>query len=289
MPAASDESRHPLVHGMHARALGRVELDRDRLAIDIDAIAELPLNDGYSEYSRGNPGWKNVVLKNASGDPLDRVFGGHDGIAQATPHLAAVPYISELLDSTFAAEHLLWARLFICENGMLIPHRDYLDLPEDEFTRVHLALRVGPNSLHSEQNRVFRMRQGEIWFIDGTVNHAAASYGDGQRIYLSCDFRSGVPFEDLVPSHFDYDGEIIPDFVERQELPADFDQRIQAMVSLIDEHTVDEIVGVLSRTHFSFDAPCGAVYDWVAAAAETVGNTAVADVAIERRQYFLGV
>ena len=269
--------------------MGRVDLDHERLDRDIAAIAGLPLNDGYSEYSRGNPGWKNVVLKNATGDPTDRVFGGHDGPAKATPHLSSVPYISELLESTFAQQHLLWARLFICENGMLIPHRDYLDLPEDEFTRVHLALRVGPRSFHSERNTVFRMRRGEIWFIDGTVNHAAASYGDGQRIYLSCDFRADVPFESLVPNAYDINGEIVPDIVERPELPADFDERVASLVSLIDEHTVDEVVGVLSRTHFSYDAPCGAVYDWVAGAAHAVGKTEVADVAIDRRKYFLGV
>lgn len=277
------------MHGLHARALGRVDLDAERLARDIESIVQLPLNGGYSEYSRGNPGWNNVVLMNETGDPTDQVFGGHGGLPQPTPHLMVLPYVREVLESTFALEHLLWARLFICENGMLIPHRDYLDLPEDEFTRVHLALTVGPHSFHSENEVVFRMRQGEIWFIDGTVNHAASSYGDGQRVYLSCDFRPDVAFSSLVPDHFDVHGELVPDIVVRPELPDDFDDQLKSLVSLTDEHNIDELIGLLSRVHFAHQTSCGQVYDWIDFAAQAVGNNALSVAALERRQYFLGV
>lgn len=280
-------SRHAPVHGLHARILGRVVLDAARLDVDLAAVRQLPLNAGYSEFSRGHPGWRNCVLANHNGDPSEHVFGGHDGRALPTPHLAEVPYIAELLASTFSPEHLLWARLFICEDGMLIPHRDYLDLP-DEFTRVHLALRRGDRSLHSENEQVFRMREGEIWFIDGTVDHAAASYDGAPRTYLSCDFRAGVPFDELVIDADARGASTEPDFIERPPLPDNFTEQLDVFVQLIDETAIDDAVAVLSRTHLAHIAPCGAVYDWIADAADRAGRSTVASIARDRRAYFLG-
>ena len=151
-------SRHPRVHGIHSRVIGHVSLDEARLTGDINTLLNFPFNRGYSDYARGNPGWQNCVLMNHSGDPSDIEFGGHDGPPIATSLLEQLPYIQGLLASTWKPEHLLWARIFMCEDGMLIPHRDYLDLPEDEFTRVHIPLQLGEASMHSEMETVFRRR-----------------------------------------------------------------------------------------------------------------------------------
>ena len=281
-------SRHKPVHGLHARVLGRVDLDHARLDADLAAIQNLPLNSGYSDYSRGNPGWRNCVLANHSGDANDHVFEGHNQRAVATEHLAGLPYIAELLDTVFNRDHVLWARLFICHDGMLIPHRDYLDLPEDEFTRVHLALRRGPRSLHSEHDKVFRMREGEIWFVDGTVDHAASSFDGVPRTYLTCDFPAGIAFDELVPDPNIHGRRDVPDFVTRAPLPDDFHDQLRGLAQLTDTTGVDDAIALLSRVHLMYDVDCGQVYDWLADAAAEVGNTAVATVARERRRYFLG-
>jgi hypothetical protein len=164
---------------------------------------------------------------NHSGDPSYNVFGGHDGPALATPLLEQLPYIQELLASTWKLEHLLWARIFMCEDGMLIPHRDYLDLPEEEFTRAHIPLQLGEASMHSEMETVFRMRKGEVWFIDGTVNHSAYSYDGAPRIYLSADLRAGVPFDELFVDRSMVALDVEPDIVRLPALPADFDVTIE--------------------------------------------------------------
>lgn len=281
-------SRHHTVHGLHSRIIGRVTLDDQRLAADIATMSGFEFNAGYSDYARGNPGWRNCVLANETGDPADQVFGGHNGDAVPTPLLEQLPYVSELLAATFDPDHLVWARIFMCENGMLIPHRDYLDLPEDEFTRVHIPLQIGDASLHSELDTVFRMRRGEVWFIDGTVNHAAYSYDGRPRIYLSCDFRSGVPFEQLFRDEATAVSDV-PDIVELPELPADFDATIAALAPLLRSDTIDELLGVLSTVHFRHAAPCGAVYDWLNRAALESGDDELVAAARAKQSFFLGV
>lgn len=282
-------SQHPLVHGIHSRVIGRVSLDESRLADDISTLLQFPFNSGYSDYARGNPGWRNCVLMNHTGDPGDIAFGGHDGPALATPLLDQLPYLRELLTTTWNMDHLLWARIFMCEDGMLIPHRDYLDLPEDEFTRVHIPIQLGSSSLHSEEAMVFRMRKGEVWFIDGTVNHAAYSYDGQPRIYLTADLRSGVDFADLFADPALAADDVRPDIVELPPLPSDFDVTLEGMSKVLGHDTIDEIVGVLSKVHFNHQAQCGDIYEWLIDVADRSGDDTLVAAAKAKRKFFLGV
>lgn len=274
---------------MHSRAIGLIPLDQQRLSVDIDRALTLPFNRGYSDFARGNPGWQNCVLMNNTGDPADQVFGGYDGAAMPTPLLHELPYFAELIRTTFKPDFLKWARIFLCEDGMLIPHRDYLDLPEDEFTRVHIALKLGAASLHSEEDRVFRMRQGEVWFIDGKVAHSAASYDGEPRIYLTCDFESGVAFEDLFVDPAYARDDIEPDFVQRPPLPDDFDTVIDGISALLDVDTLSDTIAVLSKMHYTHEADCADTYEWLIDAAVRSGDEQLITAAVERRSFFLGV
>ena len=98
-----------------------------------------------------------------------------------------------------------------------------------------------------------------------------------------------MPFASLVPNNFDEHQEIVPDIVERPELPADFDNQLKSLIALTDEYSVDELIGLLSRVHFAHHAPCGQIYDWIDTTAQAVGNYDLATAAQERRRYFLGV
>lgn len=282
-------SKHAPIHGLHSRIIGRVDLDDDRLRSDISTLLTFPFNRGYSDYARGNPGWQNCVLMNHSGDPSDIVFGGHDGPPVATPLLDQLPYVQELLASTWKSEHLMWARIFMCQDGMLVPHRDYLDLPEDEFTRVHIPLQLGDASMHAERGTVFRMRKGEVWFIDGTVNHSAYSYDHAPRIYLSADLRAGVPFEDLFVDPEMSVTDVQPDVVELPSLPDDFDVTIEGLSKVLGADTMHDVIGLLSKVHFNHAAECGDTYEWLIDAAERTGDSALIEYALGTRKFFLGV
>ncbi len=281
-------SHHPRVHGIHSRVIGSVTLDETRLAQDISTMLSFPFNQGYSDYARGNPGWQNCVLMNHTGDPGDIAFGDH-GAPKATPLLERLPYLKELLLATYDMEHLVWARIFMCHDGMLIPHRDYLDLPQDEFTRVHIPLQLGSASLHSEEGSVFRMRKGEIWFIDGTVNHAAYSYDGAPRIYLTADLRAGVPFDQLFNDPNTATNDVRPDFVDRPPLPESFAVTLDGMAAVLGPDNIEDVMSVLSKVHFHHDARCGDMYAWLIEVADRSGKPELIDLATEKRKFFLGV
>ena len=269
--------------------IGRIDLDESRLQSDIETLLELPFNRGYSDFARGNPGWQNCVLMNHNGDPTDIVFGGHEGPAIATPHLESLPYLREILTTTFDPKYVQWVRIFMCEDGMLIPHRDYLDLPEDEFTRVHIPLQLGASSMHSERDRVFRMRMGEIWFIDGLVDHAAYSYDGAPRIYLTADLVAGVPFDQLFVDPSTAVDDVRPEFVELPPLPDDFDVAIEGMAKVLAPDTIDDVIAVLSKVHFSHRAQCADMYEWLIDAAHQSGRPELVEQAEAKRSFFLGV
>lgn len=282
------ESRHEPVFGLHSRVIGQVALDQKQLDAEIETLLGFEFNQGYSSYATGNPGWRNCVLRNETGSASDIVFGGYDGPSAATPLLEQLPYLAELITATFNPEALRWARIFLCEQGMLIPHRDYLDLPEDEFTRVHIPLRLGRSSLHSEGDHVFRMRQGEIWFIDGTVAHAAYSYDGAPRIYLSCDFVAGVPFQELIRDKDAIKDNVVPDLLSLPPLPDDFEASLESMAGLLAADNVDDVVSILSKVHFSHKTNCAASYDWLMQMAKSTGQEELVALAAAKREFFLG-
>jgi hypothetical protein len=277
-----------LTKKMNARAIGRLYLDPARLQPEIDTLLTFDFNSGYSEYTRGNPGWSNCVLMNRTGDFQDRVFGGYEGLPQRTKWAAQLPYLNEVIDTTFKKDHLKWVRIFMCENGMLIPHRDYLEFENEAFTRVHIPLQTGPNSLHSEEEKVYHMRMGEVWFVDGTVIHSAYSYDDQRRIFLTFDFESGVPFKDLFVDPAIYANDVEPKHVARQPFEPAYETQLRGLSRLIHADNFDDIISILAKVHFTRDVTCAVVYDWLIDIARDSGQPALVERAIATKRYFIG-
>ena len=273
---------------MNARAIGRLALDSTRLQPEIETLLTFDYNSGYSEYTRGNPGWSNCVLMNHSGNFQDKVFGGYQGLPQRTKWGAQLDYLNEVIDRTFKKDHLKWVRIFMCEKGMLIPHRDYLEFENEEFTRVHIPLQTGPNSLHAEEDKVYHMRMGEIWFVDGTVIHSAYSYDDQPRIFLTFDFESGVPFEDLFLDPTIYADDVAPEFVTRKPFDAAYEAQLRGLSRLIHEDNFDDIISILSKVHFTRDVTCAIVYDWLIDIARDSGQPALVERARNTKRFFIG-
>jgi len=82
------------------------------------------------------------------------------------------------------------------------------------------------------------MRKGEVWFIDGTVNHSACSYDGEPRIYLSADLRAGVPFDELFVDPAMAANDVEPDVVRPPALPDDFDVTIEGLSKVLGEDTM---------------------------------------------------
>jgi hypothetical protein len=207
---ADDKSYSP--PGFLSRSIGRISFDEAQIAKDVQTILQFEFNTAYSDYARGNPGWQNCVLWNQSGLHTDTTFGLYDGAPQITVLGRQLPYLNDILTHTFNMDYLRWSRVFLVHRGLIIPHRDYLDLP-DTSTRVYIPLQTDTTCMHSEQGYVYHMRKGEIWILDSTEPHAACCFSDTKRLSLCLDFIGDVPVDRLlrIPPRAD----IPPLFIKR--------------------------------------------------------------------------
>src|SRR5689334_2769561 len=114
---------------MNSQIIGDVSLDETLLGEELQKILQFDFNSEYSEFARGNPGWKNCILWNETGLQHDTVFKIYRGTAKKTELGQQLGYINSIIESTFNVEFLRWVRIFLVHKGLIIPHKDYLDIP----------------------------------------------------------------------------------------------------------------------------------------------------------------
>ena len=275
---------------MNASALGRVELDQERLSAELKTVdSEFPFNISYNRYARGNPGWKNCVLRNHTGDYNDVTFqGSYPGMAKLTELGKQTPYINELIDRTFHLEHLKWARIFWCHNGLLMPHRDYLDIEDDDFSRIHIVLQTDLGARHSEEERCYHMRQGEIWFVDGKYVHCASAYSDRPRINVVMDFEPGIPYEELFKDKSAHDENIEPHWLDREPFTSKDLEDIYSLSKIATTSNWGDISAIVGKVHFHKDVTVHDVYDWLHEIASRSGNEVLVERSVEMKKFFIG-
>src|SRR5947209_19119672 len=151
---------------MNTHRIGKLDLAPERLAADWATADGFSYHDSYSEYVCGR--WPNCMLWNRTGTIEEKYVSRYEGLARKTAYGAALPYISELIETMFDVRSLRFARLVqLTPYTVLIPHRDFLELGTS-FCRIHLPLRTDPACWHGEGNVVFGMAVGEIWFLDAS-------------------------------------------------------------------------------------------------------------------------
>ncbi|MGB7337427.1 MAG: aspartyl/asparaginyl beta-hydroxylase domain-containing protein [Phototrophicaceae bacterium] len=270
---------------MKSRIIGRIELDEAALAQELEIIKTLPFNKSYSEYAIGD--WRNCVLWNQSGNHEDTIFNDYEGLPQPTALGKQTRYLSSVIESTFNLEYLRWARIFLVKSGMLRPHRDYLEFEDQDFSRCHIPIQTDESSMHTENENVFNMRKGEIWYLDASVPHSACSFSGIERMTINLDFFSGVPFEKLFKNDsYVADGQ--PKMVERPAMTDEYLESLMDLSTLIHPYNFDEIVGILSKVHYLRVANPADTYDWLIEICKRANQGELHQKAIEMKKYFLG-
>ncbi|MGR5913138.1 aspartyl/asparaginyl beta-hydroxylase domain-containing protein [Bacillus cereus] len=82
-------------------------------------------------------------------------------------------------------------------DAMVIPHRDFVEFSHStkQRFRVFLALEDNKMAFHSDEEAVFRIRKGEIWFLDAAIGHAAANFSKDSRVFLCLDYVFDSDFD----------------------------------------------------------------------------------------------
>lgn len=268
---------------MRSRILGRVELDAPRLAPELARILDFQAKDEYSEYTFGT--WRSYVLANGSGDERDMSFRGYEGRPVKTALGRALPYLSEVIAETFDTERLKWERIFLIHNGLLISHRDFVEF-EEPFVRLNLPLATHPSCLHSEEDLVFHMRQGEVWFLDARTVHSAASLGDSRRLSLCLDFSDdGRPLEEWLRPSFRNGGCISPQVIDREPMTEEFRKGLLALGKVLARENFRDVTGLLGRVHYYRQAHAAAVFDWLVEIARQSDDPELAEKAAAFRRF----
>ena len=266
---------------MQAKRLGCVKFDLDRLAPDLERIAEFEYDSRYEDYSLG--GWKSCSLWNMNGDARDGTSYEYKGAAKITEFGAALSYVPELLARHFKMDVCKSARVFAIRSGSLMQHRDYMEFKAG-FTRLHLVLQSTPFSFNSEEDTVYQMRQGEIWFVDGRPVHSAANFSEDWRYHLILDFDVAYEPEDLL-NDVDQSGAPPVRLIDRPHLSDSWEALIRGVGPSIDSLLLRQMI---PRLHFFYAVNSRDLFTWLARIAAASGDAAVIDEVAAMRRKFIG-
>ncbi len=271
---------------MHSHPIGRVAFDADRLSKDLEAVEGFEMSGAYSEYAKGE--WNTCMLLNQSGDKDDSLSAEYEGHAVPTEYGFRVPYLNEAIRGLFKVEHLKSARIFSARKGFIIPHRDYLEFKKG-FTRIHVVLRTNDRAMNSEGRTVYRMREGEIWFLDGRYAHSGGSFADERRLHLVLDFDPEVAIKDLFKNPADYRPGLTPCLVKRRPFSEQERKSLVASLgSFLTSLNYDSVFEVVAKLHFDRVMDCAATYDVMLEIASCSGDPRLVERAEAEKDYFLG-
>jgi L-proline 3-hydroxylase-like protein/aspartyl/asparaginyl beta-hydroxylase len=260
--------------GMESRILGKIALDQAALRRDVDRILTTRPDSTYAGYCFGT--WNVYLLWNQSGDVNDGTLHEFDGAGQLTALGNQVHYVASIIGRNFNTERMKWARAFLLRNGHLVPHRDYLEFKKP-LTRVHLALFTHESSMHSEDEEVFRMRDGEVWYLAAEKVHSAATLTDFARIVICMEFdlEPGQQLEAVFRIPPPASAVFAPSLVERPPLTAQELDAIHSLGYLINERNFSDVLRLLSKVHFYKRIPGADLFHWLTEIARRSGDAHV--------------
>lgn len=252
---------------MDTHRITTLDLDAGRLELDLARARRLR----YSELICG--GWRSCVLWNGSGDAEDARLEDCAPPARKTAHGNALPYLSELLERTFNLEHLRFARLVrLTPGSVIVPHRDCLGLKEP-FIRLHVPLATDGDCYSAEDDVIYQMRRGEVWFLDVTRPHSAASFSGEDRVHLVLDFVEVDRLDTVLRIAASGQRSIPPESVVRGKplAPGEKDA-LFALATIIDRANYKDVLAILIKKCFTADLVVSAVFDWLSAIAALSGD-----------------
>ncbi|MER8504993.1 aspartyl/asparaginyl beta-hydroxylase domain-containing protein [Mesorhizobium sp. M1142] len=269
---------------MTTRILGVVQLDQRRLADDLAVLAKSKFSSEYSDFACGR--WEFCMLRNRSGKQEEERVVVHESPAVATPLGQSLPYLNELLENHFDADSIRYARVIrIGENACIIPHRDYLEL-DGKFVRVHLVLDTNEKCANTEENNIFHMGRGEIWFLNASLPHSAGCFSATPRLHLVVDIEGTRSLDELA-RNVEQPSARNARVDTRREWSNETLESILRLSEIISEANFREIVAILAKLHFFHKVRCEDMYGWLKEICRRCGDPALLKKANSLERFYL--
>lgn len=272
---------------MKSYSLGKFDsVQVDSLIDETSALTDDAYSSAYQEYSIGL--WDTATLWNEAGNESGDV-PEHASIAVPTFVGASTPTVNEFVRSQFHVGALRAVRLFRARQGaIIIPHRDYLE-HSNGFCRMHIPLLTTPGARNSENNEIYRMLPGELWFLDSNEVHSGGVLDSGTRIHLVLDFTYD---HSETPASVLKQADLLRPVTRNAQIPRPELDR-DALESLLGGGGVvtlamwPALVQMLARIHLTSDVHPAELYDWLDELAARSGNRELVAEARRMRRYFL--
>jgi hypothetical protein len=279
---------------MRTHYVADTPVDDVRLAKDLEHSDSLPWSEAHSDYlSRG--AYKSCMLWTPGGADGDGVVTKYDHHQPGafTEYGNQLPYLRELISTVVDLDRLNFVRLAKVQNSAAMPHRDLLelsDIPDDTRNahRAHIPLATNENCFFSEGNTVYRMRRGEIWFLDASVIHSLAVLSTEARIHLMLDFVNAPSEKPLItiPGH-SADAGIPEDRIVKRPPVTDADRAsLLRLADVMTMETVDEIFSIVIKKHYRYDGGDDFVWSTMIDIARACEDTETLPHIEELRRYF---
>lgn len=245
----------------HSKNIGYINFCEKSLKKDISTISNFHFNTQYSEYFFGS--WSSCPLWNKNGDSNDSMTYLYIGAAKETIYAEKIPYIKNLITTIFNLDLLKSARIFsMLNNSFSIPHRDFIEI-EENYLRIHVPLQVGEKSYHSEENKVFKMKKGEIWFLNAADVHSAGYFSKKPRLHLVLDFEYKEKLKDVFKDKTFYIDNMQLTEILREKISKKYLNKLYSLSKVINDNTFFDVVQYLSKVHFTKDIPASQVFPWL--------------------------
>lgn len=222
-------------------------------------------NSDYNEFKVGD--WRTYVIRNSSGVDGDGLIQLSDQKLKLTPQGKRLNNINNWIDTYFNTELLRLVRVHsIGEHGVLVPHRDFLELSSagNNWFRVHIPIKTNENCLHAEDADVFHMRTGEIWFLDASNLHSATNFSSEQRLNLCLDFEINHSlYQNIFKYPIDEKSLPYPNMIKREPMSAEFKNGLLSLSKIICKHNYWDIIGLLSKLVFYKNISLSCFFDLI--------------------------
>jgi hypothetical protein len=279
---------------MRTQYIATIPLDATRLAKDIEQSASFRYSEAYSNYLIGGP-WKSCMLWATGGDSGDGVLTNYqyDQASTFTEYGRQMPYVQEIIESTADLSRLNFVRMAVFSNSVIVPHRDFLELnelPDDARSthRLHIPLVTHQECYFSEDNTVYRMREGEVWYFDASQIHSVASLVNAPRIHLIFDFNDRPGADSLVTVPDEGRGPGIPadKAVARPPLAAADRADLRKLADVLTMDNFAEVFSIVIKKHFRYDGGDDFAWDTMTGLARDCKDPEVLPHTEELRRYY---
>jgi hypothetical protein len=259
-----------------AQCIGAIAFDSGQLAGEIEKIRNFEMQPCVG-YATG--GWSRCVLLARNKKMGNEVTTTAEGVA--------LPYIVERIRKTFKPDMVDYAYIFAAHRGGYVrPHCDWLGITP-LFTRLHIPLKTNDHCFNSEEDRVYHMRVGEIWFVDASLPHSGGCFSEETRLHLIVDLKPGTPLPDLFQERVSDMPLASQPLMERPSFTTGHLAAIHGLAAVASDMNLSLMLDLLGTIHFEKNVSCAAVYDWLAEIARRTGTPEVIQRAGEFRQRYL--